>query len=332
MNALDSIAEIMLRRGSRCTLEEFHAAVNLVFHDFEAEIYDSAHRDMWESLPRQLALLVSDCVAFSSRRDELRLLDIGCGTGLASDCILKSSLGPKIASIDLLDTSAVMLKRALHRAESWGGRVTSPHQGTVETLSAESQYDVIVTCSVLHHIPDVASFLHQVRQLQAPGGLFIHLQDPNGDYMKDPGLQRRIARRSRKLLPHWALRLTPRRILGRLHREITGKQGKDYLSETNLELMKRGIVQSPLSVAEIFTITDIHVQDGAGISIQQIKASMPDYDLISQRAYGFFGELPSELTPKLKAMEEQLSATRALNGAYVGAAWRLRKSSDPVTR
>ena len=163
-----------------------------------------------------------------------------------------------------------------------------------------------------------------MRAHQAPRGVFIHLQDPNGDYLKDPQLQQRMAETSQSAIPESLQRLKPKRIIGRLYREITGKQHSDPVSKTNQALLKSGLVTTPLAVNEVYDITDIHVEDGAGISIQRMKGWMPDYDCISQRSYGFFGKLSSTLPPETQAVEEKLILERALNGFHVGAAWRLR--------
>jgi hypothetical protein len=77
-------------------------------------------------------------------------------------------------------------------------------------------------------------------------------------------------------------------------------------------------------VAELYSITDIHVEDGDGISIRQMKQWLPEYDCVSQRSYGFFGVLWSDLPERLKRREEEWRQARALNGLHVGAAWRLR--------
>jgi SAM-dependent methyltransferase len=323
MNVLAGIAEIMQRHGATGTPEEFHSAVNVVFHEFESEKYDESHRDMWESVPQQIALLVQDCFPDPHpARGTLSVLDIGCGTGLASDALLKSPLGPSLRRIDLLDTSPSMLRRAVERAAGWGVPVAG-FEGPAEMLLGKYRYDLILTCSVLHHVPDVAAFLRTVRGLQADGGAYIHLQDPNGDYLDDPELRQRTAAASRRLLPEWLRRLAPRRILGRIRRELTGQQGEDYLGKTNRELLRRGVIATPLSVAEIFAITDIHAQDGSGISIERMKQWLPDYRLVSQRSYGFFGQLGSTLPPRLQITEQDLITRRALNGFHVGAAWRL---------
>jgi len=322
--ALAPIRKIMDRHGARCSTEEFHEAVNITFHNFEAEVYDQEHQDMWESLPQEFNRLAGDCAEASKNHDELSLLDIGCGTGLATDCLLKTALGSKITRIDLLDTSLTMLKQVAERARGWSVPFTI-NEGLVDSLPKGKKYSLIVTCSVLHHVPDVPGFLRTVRSLQSDGGIYMHLQDPNGDYLKDPEYLQRVARaESRKLLPESISRFSPKRVFGRIYRELIGKQRDAYCDKTNRALLKTGIIRTPLSVAEIYSITDIHVADGTGISIQKMMSWMPDYDLISERSYAFFGKLWSDLSPQFKKLEEDLAEEKNLNGMHVGAAWKLR--------
>jgi SAM-dependent methyltransferase len=328
MQIPESVCGIMQRHGARCSPAEFLASINLIFHEFESEVYDDAHAHMWEILPPQFSLLVDDCLQCPpGLPPEIRLLDIGCGTGLAADCILQTAIRPRIKSVDLLDTSPNMLRRALGRIS---GRdvPTESHLGTIESLPAEKRYEVIVTSSVLHHIPDLPEFLAAVRSIQAAGGVFLHLHDPNGDANQDAELRERRALASRRLLPDWASRFSPGRIVGRIVRELTGRRGQDYISKTNRALVEKGILVTPLSSDEIYAITDIHAQEGTGIAVSRMKAWMPDYECISQRSYGFFGKSSNELSPRYRKLEEDLIRQRASNGSKIGAAWRLRQSED----
>lgn len=242
-----AIARIMERRAARCSPQEFQAAINLKFHEFESEIHDREHEDMWRSLPEQFRLLANDAASVlpDAGRGGLHLLDVGCGTGLATDCLLRTELGKRVGAIDLLDTSPSMLRRAAARSALWG-------RPTLDSLPSNRKYELIITCSVLHHVPDLAGFLREVLLHQKPGGVFIHLQDPNADVLNDPELQQRIAQFQKRKLPESIARFSPRRIAGRIYRELTGKQRNDYLARTNRSLLESGIVKTPLTIAEIF--------------------------------------------------------------------------------
>lgn len=318
-----TIAAAMRRCGAVCSPAEFHHAVNVIFHKFESEVYDEVHSDMWASLPAQFGFIVSDCLQAASLPQGISLLDIGCGTGLATDSILKSLIGNRISKIDLLDTSKCMLRQAGKRAKAWSPPVQL-HEGLAETLEGR-QFDVIITCSVLHHVPDLAQFLNTVRKLQKPGGIFIHAQDPNYDYLRDPDLTARIAQASARRSPEWLNRLAPQRVIGRLVREFKGQQGQDYVSKAIRELVRQGITPKPLSVLELYALTDIHAREGEGISVERIRSWLPEYELLTVRSYGFYGKLRSELPAALQKEEDRLIAARAANGFHVAAAWRLRQ-------
>jgi 2-polyprenyl-3-methyl-5-hydroxy-6-metoxy-1,4-benzoquinol methylase len=321
MKELAQFAETIKRCGATCSPEDFHAAVNLIFHKWESSVYDELHRDMWESLPEQFRLLVADYLStVPDALDSLHLLDVGCGTGLASECLLRTDLARRIRSIDLLDTSASMLYRASERAKSWNApfRCIEGQLGSA-TVSRE-RYNVILSCSVLHHVVDLSAFLNAIRSLQEEGDIFIHLQDPNGDYLADRELNARMKQATQGFTSRTS-RLHPRRILGRLYRELTGKEREDYISRTNRELLDNRIIKSRLTVPELFSITDIRVHDGRGVALSEIRDHLPDYELISQRSYGFFGQLSHSLPVHLKKVEESEIAAHSLNGFHLGAVW-----------
>src|SRR5439155_6507671 len=149
MDPFSPISQIMQKHGVRCSVQEFHALVNVTFHQFESEVYDEEHRDMWDSLPRQFALLAEDYLrTVPAAPEKVSLLDIGCGTGLASDSLLKSAFAERIGEVHLLDTSPAMLQRASQRSAGWGVPSTCV-EGTVGTLTGRKQYGLITACSVL---------------------------------------------------------------------------------------------------------------------------------------------------------------------------------------
>jgi SAM-dependent methyltransferase len=321
MEEFGQFAEIMKRCGATCSPEDFHAAVNVTFHKWESRVYDQLHRDMWESLPEQFVLLVADYQkTVSGLSESLHVLDVGCGTGLASDCLLRTDLANQVSSIDLLDTSPSMLQRASERARSWNIPFRCIEGQLGRAVLPRGKYDVVLSCSVLHHIIDLRQFFDAIRSLQEEGGIFIHLQDPNGDYLADPELNARMKQAMWQSSP-LAGRLHPRRILSRLYQEFTGKKNEDYISGTNRELLDNHVIKSRLTVPELFSITDVRVHDGHGVSIAEIRRHLPEYELISQRSYGFLGRLAHSLPMQLKRVEKTEIAAHSLNGFHLGAVW-----------
>jgi len=328
MDALAPIYPVMQKYGVTLSPKEFHRVVNLVFHKAESAVYDIVHRCMWESLPQQYELLMTDYErAGGLLKNGLVLLDVGCGTGLASELLLRNRLRRWVAEVDLLDTSPEMLQQAKRRAEMWCVKANIL-QGTVESLrNGTRKYDIIVICSVLHHIPDLTGFLIEMQLLQSDGGILIHLQDPNGDYLTDPVLNERIAelRKSVPSAPRLGLsRFHPRRVFLKIKRELTRTTDgtSDYIRAVNKELLESGIIRKSMTEVDIWTVTDMHVHDGNGISMKQMSQILDKYKLVECRSYAFFGELSSSLPTSFWRREQELIQQNASNGSQVAGIWQ----------
>ncbi|MCU1241138.1 MAG: Methyltransferase protein [Candidatus Acidoferrum typicum] len=317
----------MNKYGVKCAPYQFQHAVNLAFHKSESGVYDSIHRDMWASLPQQFALLISDYLASGEELgNDLVIVDVGCGTGLASELLLKTKIGDRVSEIDLLDTSPEMLEKASERASTWKVKTTTIHGGVRSIAERRRRYDLIITCSVLHHIPDLIDFLQDIRHLQAPRGIFMHLQDPNGDYLGDDLLQERtreLKDYERPLIPKRLRRLAPRNVIGRIRRKLSNREDEDYISRVNKQLIQSGLTREPMIAPDIWAVTDIHVHDGEGISIKTLSGLLGDYRMISVRSYSFFGKMASELPTAFKEREQLLIDARALNGLEIAGLWKL---------
>ena len=324
---LEVLLPLMRARGVTISPQAFHAAVNEVFHAFESTCYDRVHRDMWESLPRQFELLVSDYLRRHVPKRRLSVLDVGCGTGLSSELLSRTPLGSYIDAIDLLDTSPEMLEASRRRGIRGARRFI---QGTIEDVPLGPPYDVIVACSVLHHIPDVSILTRGVRIRQTVGGVFLHLQDPNADYHHDVERVRRerawtesgaarVRQALRRVLPSHLVRAGARR--------LKRSQDRSFIDLINEELMRREITRERMSAAELWSVTDLHEHYAAGISIDTLVELLPEYELLSRRSYAFFGELEANLPRRFRRMEQEWITCSAQNGARIGGLW-IRKG-DP---
>jgi SAM-dependent methyltransferase len=310
---LQVLHPLLRAKGSALTPAEFHREVNLAFHNAESSAYDELHRSMWESLPAQFGLLADDVLARRAIPEEIVVLDVGSGTGLSSELLLGTRLGARIRRIDLLDTSPGMLSMSSRRAAGWGVPFRSI-EGGIEGLPPEARYDVVLTCSVLHHIPELDPFLAKVGALQPHGGVFLHLQDPDAESFASPRLARR---RLLMRVAHRAKRLLSRRDAG---------GSEEYLNVVNRTLLDRGVVKAPLTAPELWSVTDIHVPGnalsaGKGISMDTIRRGLARYDEVTRRSYGFFGQLADDLPAPLRWRERQLVAAGARGGYFLAGAW-----------
>jgi SAM-dependent methyltransferase len=124
----------------------------------EAPVYARNHFEIfhpWEQ--RRIALIAAGCERFA------RVLDIGAGTG---NVLAKFPATCVRVGIDL---SREMLTEA---------RRTSPDLllavATADRLPfADGAFDLVVTYSTLHHLPDSLAALREMQRVLAPGGMLV---------------------------------------------------------------------------------------------------------------------------------------------------------------
>jgi 2-polyprenyl-3-methyl-5-hydroxy-6-metoxy-1,4-benzoquinol methylase len=301
------IQDLLDRNGNRCTPEEFRQIVNVVFHRYESAQYDELHRCMWESLPVIFRHLANDSIPHL--KSNSRLLDVGCGTGLSTALLLSTPVGPRIGSGTFVDTSPEMIEVARRRARQWALQCRF-EVGTISDL--RERFDLILVSSVMHHIPDLSGFLKEVAERLSPGGLFVHLQDPNGDAdsavinLRKQQLAEQESSKRLSLLDRVKMRLRPQ---------------DRYIHKTNQELLRRGIISSPLADEEIWAVTDIH-DDDRGISLQEIGQALDALMTpIRTSSYAFFGKMASELPVNLRTEEDRLLESGDMNGTIMCGVW-----------
>jgi 2-polyprenyl-3-methyl-5-hydroxy-6-metoxy-1,4-benzoquinol methylase len=318
-----SLLPLLKKSGSLLTVEEFQSRINIVFHDHEAFHYDRMHLDMWESLQEQINLLVSDYFEFKEPSSNLSLLDIGCGTGLSTQQLLHSKLGKNINEITLLDTSSNMLKQAEIKAKTWDKKYVVVNS---EVSDLMGQYDVIIVCSVLHHIPELDSFLNKIETLLKSGGIFIHLQDPNGDYLNDSNYLKRLAE-----YEHFVSKSSTKKLVDFIPKTwkhcINRNLGrKNYIDYINDQLVSEKVIRRRMTADEIWSVTDIHVENkfnsiNKGISLLYLKKQLQNFQLINQRSYAFYNVLKSDLPKELKKNEDVFISKNELNGRNMSCIW-----------
>lgn len=138
--------------------------------DPSAQTYDRARRQLIPCFD-DFYRAVIDRLPFPEEA-EVRLLDLGAGTGLLSDFL--SRRFPR-AKITLLDLSEAMLEKARRRFEGRAGhfefRIADYAEGPLP-----GRFDAVVSALSIHHLEDEAkrALFGKVHDALAGGGLFIN--------------------------------------------------------------------------------------------------------------------------------------------------------------
>ncbi len=143
-------------------------AHNRTAHDRIAGAYDSRHPEIFNDVEQsRLASVLARVVPSAAGRDgAVRVLDVGCGTGNVTRQLL--SLGAQVTAADL---SPKLLGEVARRLGPNSRLQLQRLNGTDLQPLAVASFDLVVTYSVLHHVPDYAALVREMARVVRPGGV-----------------------------------------------------------------------------------------------------------------------------------------------------------------
>ncbi len=102
-------------------------------------------------------------------KQDIRILDAGCGTGSSTDYLVH--LNPQ-ASVVGIDLSAGALQVAKERCQRSGASQVKFHHLSIYDLGEiKGEFDLINCVGVLHHLPDPIQGIQNLAFKLAPGGI-----------------------------------------------------------------------------------------------------------------------------------------------------------------
>jgi len=117
----------------------------------------------------QWSAAYSFCSGRRPARDDVRILDAGCGTGVGTEYLVH--LNPQ-AEVTAIDLSAGALAVARERCRRSGADRVAFHQLSLyEAAQLPGEFDLINCVGVLHHLPDPLRGLQALAAKLAPGGI-----------------------------------------------------------------------------------------------------------------------------------------------------------------
>ncbi|MES2710852.1 MAG: bifunctional 2-polyprenyl-6-hydroxyphenol methylase/3-demethylubiquinol 3-O-methyltransferase UbiG [Pseudomonadota bacterium] len=96
-----------------------------------------------------------------------RVLDVGCGAGLASEAFAR--MGAEVVG---MDAAPEALAAARPHAEA-GGLTIDYREGGPEDLADGDRFDVVVALEVIEHVEARAAFIAALARAVAPGGVLV---------------------------------------------------------------------------------------------------------------------------------------------------------------
>ncbi|MGB3508944.1 MAG: class I SAM-dependent methyltransferase [Microcoleaceae cyanobacterium] len=111
----------------------------------------------------------SFCTGKKPQKQNIRILDAGCGTGSSTDYLVH--LNPQ-ASVVGIDLSSGTLRVAKERcSRSGASRVEFHHLSIYDVGQLEGEFDFINCVGVLHHLPEPIKGIQNLALKLAPGGI-----------------------------------------------------------------------------------------------------------------------------------------------------------------
>lgn len=121
-----------------------------------------------------------------------RLLDFACGTG-----ILTLRMAPHVSRVQAIDISPRMAALCRKKAAAQGiANVSVANLDLFDPSLEPGSFDVITAFNVMCYLPDLPKVLARIRELLAPGGLFLSATDCLGSRPSKVGLQKFIKSRT----------------------------------------------------------------------------------------------------------------------------------------
>jgi 2-polyprenyl-3-methyl-5-hydroxy-6-metoxy-1,4-benzoquinol methylase len=109
------------------------------------------------------------CTGQKPARQDVRILDAGCGTGVGTEYLVHLNPQAQVTGIDLSAEALAVARERCRR--SGANRVEFHHLSLYDAAQLPGEFDLINSVGVLHHLPDPIWGIQSLAAKLAPGGL-----------------------------------------------------------------------------------------------------------------------------------------------------------------
>ncbi len=112
------------------------------------------------------------CTGQKPAREDIRILDAGCGTGVSTEYLIHLNPQAEVVGIDLSEKALEVAQNRCQRSGVMRNKVTFQQLNLENAAQLSGQFDYINCVGVLHHLPDPIKGIQALANKLAPGGFF----------------------------------------------------------------------------------------------------------------------------------------------------------------
>ena len=324
MAARDAVLHLAERYEPQRPINDLIVELNRLYHDYEARTYDSYHPEINAQLQPIWQQMVQ--IASGLQPDKtFRVLDFGCGTGFEASQLLAHLQQGTITQLVCYDPSPQMLGRCRLRI----GSLAPQASFTTELADIErpdNAFNLVITNSLLHHLPDPLQTIMGLVPWLAPGAIWLSGHEPSKRFYRNSDCDRTY--KVYLAEKRWRKYLSP----GRYYRRLkTVPFGGSPARRTAIAAVNAGLFKKRPPASLIVRLVDFHVpssaeetESGRGFDFESMQQTLADsWALRWIQTYSFMGpEYEGRLPRRWSRSCQNLAVRFPLDGANFCSVWQ----------
>jgi len=304
--------------------------LNKIYHKFEASCYDQNHCEIHVQLPEMWSQMISQMCEIHDE-NELRILDFGCGTGFEAEQFLQYVPHDRIAQFVCYDLSGEMLKQCEQRILKTFKTLTFT-DGLNDVLQAGQKFNVLLTNSLLHHLPDPFGMIEKLSTCLTPDAVWLAGHEPSSRFYKNPQCRELLGKYNAEY--SWRKFLSPKKYWDHFA-SVLGFAIDPVNATANAAVKERlfKLRPSPKTVARLVDLHVAHdaaeIKAGRGFDFKLIANDVSDFwKLTWMKSYSFMGPTyEGKLSHRWRVECQRLREEFPLDGANVCCIWQRNQNA-----
>ncbi len=329
MKSLLSLEHRIQSYGATAPLDELVIGVNQIYHKHEAGLYNRRHPEIFAELENLWTTLLENAGKSLPKR-KLRILDYGCGTGFAALQAIRHFSPQGIEQVCCYDLSPEMIEKCKESLAKQQTPVLATSSKS-ELQSLSGSFDLILTNSLLHHLPSPETQAEEFAQLGSSKSVWVAGHEPSRRFFQNNDC---VNFYNTYLASHRINRLfNPMSYLRGALRVFRASPAR----LTANDAFGQGLFAKPIPASLISEIVDVHVpitvedaKAGRGFDISEFARSLSkQWSLAFQHSYNFLGPVPETRVSRYWRSEcRRMSDKFPDDGANFAAVWNKVECSE----